>query len=91
MPIDTNFILISGGALATAVFSVVAFMIKDVYTKVGELGALRERVRNLEAHADDSKKVPEAVIRLEEQMKNLIIKVEMLTAALIQDKVNKNG
>ena len=58
-------------------------MAKDIYTKVGEVTALKERVRALESHSDDNKKTSEVVIRLEEQMKNLLAKVDMLTAALV--------
>lgn len=90
MSAGLQIVLVGGGALATAIFGILGFLIKDVYSKVGDLGTLKEKVRILESHVDDNKKTSEVVIRMEEQVKNLIIKVEMLTAALLQDRIKPN-
>lgn len=63
------------------------FLVKDVYQKVGEIPALKERIKTLEQHADNSQKMAESVVRLEERVKDLIAKVEMLTSALLKDHV----
>jgi hypothetical protein len=87
---NTNILILISGGILSALFSVGLFMAKDIYTKVGEVTALKERVRALEAHSDDNKKTSEVVIRLEEQMKNLLAKVDMLTAALVSKGHNSN-
>lgn len=64
------------------------FLVKDVYTKVGEIPALKERIKSLEVHTDDYKKTSEVVTRLEEQMKQITLKVDMMLSALLKDKSN---
>ena len=79
--------LAGGGLIATGIMAIVIFVLKDVFTKVGELGALKERVKALEGQAGDVKKLPEAVARIEEQLKNLMLKVEQL----VRESHSNNG
>lgn len=91
MDSQVSLIIMAGlGAVMTAIFGIVTFIVKDVYSKVGDLGAMKERVKMLEVHADDSKKTSEVVIRMEERMKDLNSKVDLLLAAVLKDKAN-NG
>ena len=87
MSFDANIISVGLGLLFLA-GTTGLFLVKDVYTKVGEIPALKERINSLEAHTDDYKKIPELVARLEEQMKQMTIKVDMMLGALLKDKNN---
>jgi hypothetical protein len=81
-------ILLAGaGLVATATMGVSVFVLKDIFLKVGEVGALKERVRTLELQAIDTKRLPEAVIRLEEQVKYLVEKIDQLVKKLEANNV----
>lgn len=82
-------IIVGGaGAIMTAIFGIATFFVKDMYSKVGEMGAIKERMRALESHAEDTKKTAEVVIRVEERMKDLSSKVDLLLSAILKDKTN---
>ena len=85
---DAVFLFGGAGLFLTAIFGILSFIVKDVYTKVGELGALKERVRSLEGQVDDNKKTGESVIRIEEQIKSILNKVDLIMATLLKAKSN---
>lgn len=80
------------GSLLFFAGTVGLFLVKDVYTKVGEVPALKERIKSLEASHEDSKKANEIVYRLEERLKDLSNKVDLLLAAMLnKEKQNNNA
>lgn len=77
---QTPFIVAVIAIVLTGLGTFFIFILRDSYVKLGGLGALEQRVVNLEGKTARHQEQGEALVRIDQQMKSMASQIDHLTA-----------